>query len=42
MNVNNVIVQSEQHLEELIAEMDEESKQGLRILYQQEQAETSA
>ncbi len=36
MIINNVEVQSDQHLEELIAHMDEGSKEGLRILYEQE------
>jgi hypothetical protein len=38
MIINNVEVQSEQHLEELIAHMDEGSKEGLRLLYQEEQS----
>lgn len=38
MIINEVEVQSEQHLEELIADMDEGSKEGLRVLYQQEQS----
>lgn len=36
MIINQVEVQSSEHLEELIAHMDEESKQGLRELYQLE------
>lgn len=38
MKINGVEVQSKEHLEELMTEMDEESKIGLRILYQEEQA----
>lgn len=37
MTINNVEVQSQEHLEELIKDMDESSKEGLRILYQEEQ-----
>lgn len=37
MTINGVEVQSSEHLEELIADLDEESKQGLRVLYTQEQ-----
>jgi hypothetical protein len=37
MIINEIKVQSLEHLEELIAEMDESSKEGLRILYQLEQ-----
>lgn len=37
MIINSIEVQSLEHLEELIAEMDEESKIGLRALYQEEQ-----
>jgi len=37
MTINNIEVQSEGHLEELISELDESSKEGLRILYKQEQ-----
>lgn len=37
MIINDVEVQSLEHLEELITDMDESSKDGLRILYQQEQ-----
>jgi hypothetical protein len=36
MIVNGIEVQSEEHLEILIAEMDEESKVGVRILYAEE------
>jgi len=36
MIINSIEVQSLEHLEELIAEMDEESKIGIRILYQEE------
>lgn len=38
MTINEVEVQSPEHLEELIADMDEGSKEGLRALYQEEQA----
>jgi hypothetical protein len=37
MTINSIEVQSPEHLEELLVEMDESSKEGLRILYQQEQ-----
>lgn len=36
MIINQIEVQSPEHLEELIADMDESSKEGLRLLYQQE------
>jgi hypothetical protein len=36
MTINGIEVQSSEHLEELIADLDEESKQGLRDLYTQE------
>jgi hypothetical protein len=36
MIINEIEVQSSEHLEELISSMDEESKQGLRDLYQLE------
>ena len=36
MTINGIEVQSSEHLEELIADLDEESKQGLRVLYEQE------
>ena len=36
MIINQIEVQSPEHLEELTAHMDEESKQGLRTLYQEE------
>lgn len=36
MIINQIEVQSLEHLEELIADMEEESKQGLRALYQLE------
>ena len=36
MTINGVEVQSSEHLEELIADLDEESKQGLRDLYEKE------
>ncbi len=36
MIINNIKVQSEEHLEELIAELDESSKEGLRLLYKEE------
>ena len=42
MIINGIEVQSNEHLEELMAEMDEESKIGLRYLYQNEKAEQSA
>jgi len=38
MTINEVQVQSLEHLEELIANMDESSKEGLRILFQEEQS----
>jgi hypothetical protein len=41
MIINNVEVQSQEHLEELIAELDESSKEGLRKLYQEEQQKSS-
>ncbi len=34
---NGIQVESEQQLEELMVDMDEESKIGLRALYQEEQ-----
>lgn len=37
MTINGIEVQSSEHLEELIIEMDEDSKIGIRVLYQQEQ-----
>jgi hypothetical protein len=37
MIINGAQVQSAEHLEELIIDMDEESKIGLRALYQEEQ-----
>jgi hypothetical protein len=37
MVVNGVKVLSPEHLEELISNMDESSKEGLRILYEEEQ-----
>jgi hypothetical protein len=37
MTINGVVVLSVDHLEELIADMDDGSKEGIRILYQQEQ-----
>lgn len=37
MIINGTEVQSQEHLETLITEMDEESKVGLRQLYQEEQ-----
>lgn len=36
MIINGVEVKSQEHLEELIVELDESSKEGLRILYQEE------
>lgn len=36
MTINGVEVQSSEHLEELIVELDDESKQGLRSLYEKE------
>jgi hypothetical protein len=39
MIINNIEVNSPEHLEELIANMDESSKEGLRILYESEQSE---
>lgn len=36
MTINGVEVQSSEHLEELIVGLDEESKQGLRVLYEKE------
>lgn len=36
MTINSVEVQSPEHLEILIADMDESSKEGLRQLYQEE------
>lgn len=42
MIINGTEVQSQEHLEVLITEMDEESKIGLRELYKNEQAEKSA
>ena len=36
MTINGIKVQSSEHLEELIADLDEESKQGLRVLYEKE------
>jgi hypothetical protein len=36
MIVNDIEVQSPEHLEELITDMDEGSKEGLRALYAQE------
>lgn len=38
MIINEIEVQSPEHLEELIADMDEGSKEGLRVLYGEEQA----
>jgi hypothetical protein len=37
MIINGIQVESEQQLEELMVDMDEESKIGLRALYQEEQ-----
>ena len=37
MTVNEIEVQSAEHLEELIVDMDQGSKEGLRILYSSEQ-----
>lgn len=42
MIINGTQVQSLEHLEELMIGIEEESKIGLRILYQQELAEESA
>jgi len=36
MIVNGVTVESSEHLETLIAEMDEESRIGVRLLYAEE------
>jgi hypothetical protein len=36
MTINGIEVQSSEHLEQLIVDLDEESKQGLRELYKQE------
>lgn len=41
MIFNNIEVKSEEHLEELIAELEDSSKEGLRILYQKEQQKDS-
>lgn len=37
MILNGIEVKSEEHLEELMSELDETSKEGLRILYKEEQ-----
>lgn len=37
MIINSIEVQSIEHLEELIKDMDEGSKEGIRKLYQEEQ-----
>ena len=42
MTINSIEVQSLEHLEQLIVDMDESSKEGLRVLYKNEQAEKSA
>lgn len=36
MIINEIEVQSSEHLEELIADMDQGSKEGLRLLYSEE------
>jgi len=37
MTINEIQVESLEHLEQLIANMDESSKEGLRVLYEKEQ-----